>query len=75
MRWGEVRRFDRDQEVVRLVRGQTVVPVPRSSANLLIPRRRWRVEVNGPNGVEVVLETRPEAEAWSHYRERSGDLR
>jgi hypothetical protein len=51
-----------------------MIPVPRSVAQMFIPRRRWRVEVQEPTKTHVLLETGAEADAWEAYRE-SGDER
>lgn len=61
--------------MVRLLRRETMIPVPKSVAQLFIPRRLWRVEIEGPDRADVLLETRDEADAWARYRDESGDGR
>jgi hypothetical protein len=75
MRWSEVRRYPPGAPTVRLLRGETRLPVPASIANVFIPRKRWRVVVEEPTKAHVLLETRAEADAWSTYWRESHDER
>jgi len=75
MRWSEIRRYTRGAATVRLLRRETMILVPKSVAQMFIPRRRWRVEVQEPTRAYVLLETSAEADAWQAYRRESGDER
>jgi hypothetical protein len=75
MRWSEIRRYTRGAATVRLLRRETMILVPKSVAQMFIPRRRWRVEVQEPTKAHVLLETSAEADAWQAYRRESGDER
>jgi hypothetical protein len=75
VRWSEIRRYTRGADTVRLLRRETMIPVPKSVAQMFIPRRRWRIEVQEPTKTHVLLETRAETDAWEAYRRESGDDR
>ena len=75
VRWSEMRRYTRGAASVRLLRRESMIPVPRSVAQMFIPRRRWRVVVQEPTKTHVLLETSAEADAWEAYRRESGDER
>ena len=76
MRWGEIRRFEADVGRISLERRETILPVPRSGAFLVLRRKLWRVLRHTSYGVEVLVgPTADEAGAWSAYRRHSGDRR
>ena len=75
MRWSEIRHYTRGAATVRLLRRETMIPVPPSAAHMFIPRRRWRVVVQEPTNAHVLLETSAEADAWAAYLRESGDER
>ena len=75
MRWSEIRRYPRGEATVRLLRRETRIPVPASIGNVFVPRRRWRVVVQGPTKAQVLLDTRAEADAWATYWQESHDER
>jgi hypothetical protein len=75
VRWAELRRLENDGVTVRLLRRESMIPVPRSVSQMFIPRRLWRVEASGSAGVSVVVQTNDEATAWSTYPRESGDER